>query len=77
MSNLPRTTTYNEQTVPIYWGTTTAGNTQKPTLTTGKVLAVALFVLAIVQTVALYNMNSQQYLVTQPSTSAISETVKK
>jgi len=76
MSNLPKTTTYNGKTVPIYWGTTTAGNTQKPTLTAGKVFAVVLFALAILQTVALYSMNSQQYLITQASISAISEIQK-
>lgn len=78
MSNLPKITTYNRQTVPIYWGTTKAGNTQKPTLTAGKVLsAFILMLLLATPLVAVIHQSQQQYLITQPSISAISETVKK
>jgi hypothetical protein len=79
MSKLPKTTTYNGQIVPIYWGTTKAGNTKKPTLSSGKLIsALILMTMFATPVVALMQQSQkQQLLITQPSISAISETVKK
>ena len=76
MSNI---TVYHPKTgkqVPVYYPTP---NTQpKPTLTAGKVLsAFILMLLLATPLVAVIHQSQQQYLITQPSISAISETVKK
>jgi hypothetical protein len=66
---------------PVYTGTgepLSIKGVIYPTLTTGKVLSAFMIMLMLATPlVAIMHQSQQQYLITQPSISAISETVKK